>query len=272
MATPGTRRRDLLHPERMAALAAAALPRVPPDLEAVPDELIRAGRQAMACRFEIFLSTRDRSRIMTVHQALDLIQELEGQMTVFRNDSEIAHLNRYAFEATDSCRDRPLRAAAAGSENLSRDRRSLRHDSRSALESLGILPAPGYPSRSGGGRGVLEAGVGSRFLELDPSARNRSLPAPRSGIESGSDRKGVRAGPGRPAVESRKGTEPHSAPRRPQQHFGPREKAPDGNRRSGWKVSIRDPLGRTGPLATVELRNRALSTSGVRRTVLSDRK
>ena len=97
MATPGTRRRDLLHPQRMAALAAAALPRLPSEIEAVPDGLIRAGRQAMACLFEILLSTRDRSRIMTVHRALDLIQELEGQMTVFRDDSEICRLNRRAF-------------------------------------------------------------------------------------------------------------------------------------------------------------------------------
>ena len=67
MATSGTRRRDLLHPQRMAALAAAALPRAASEIESLPEELIRAGRPAMACLFEIILSNRDRSRIMTVH-------------------------------------------------------------------------------------------------------------------------------------------------------------------------------------------------------------
>ena len=260
MATPGTRRRDLLHPERMAALAAAALPRVPSDIEAVPEKLIRAGRQAMACLFEIFVSTRDRSRIMTIHRALDLIQELECQMTVFRDDSEIAHLNRYAFE-------RPIAAETGLFELLRLGARIYRETGGAFDMTAGPLwRAWGFSRRQGAlpdPEAVKEARsqVGSRFLELDPSAgtvrfRRRGLELNLGAIGKGYalDRAG--------RLLKEEGTS------RALLHAGHSSilALGDGPGRElppGWKVSIRDPLGRTGPLATVELRNRALSTSGV---------
>ncbi len=260
MATPGTRRRDLLHPERMAALAAAALPRVPADLEAVPDKLIRAGRPAMACRFEILVSTRHRSRIMTLHRALDLIQELEGQMTVFRDDSEIAHLNRYAFE-------RPIPAETGLFELLRLGTRIYRETGGAFDLTAGPLwKVWGFSRRQGtlpDPEAVEEARsqVGSRFLELDPSAgtvrfRRRGLELNLGAIGKGYalDRAG--------RLLKQEGTS------RALLHAGHSSilalgEGPGRESPPGWKVSIRDPLGRTGPLATVELRNRALSTSGV---------
>ena len=260
MAPPGTRRRDLLNPERMAALAAAALPRVPAEIEAVPDELIRAGRPAMACLFEIFLSTRYRSRIMTVHKALDLIQELEGQMTVFRDDSEVAHLNRCAFE-------RPVRAETGLFELLTLGTR-IHRETGGAFDMTagplwkvwgfyrrqGTLPDPAAVEQA-------RSRVGSRFLELDPSAgtvrfRRRGLELNLGAIGKGYalDRAGrllKEAGLSHALLHAG-----HSSILALGE--GPGSESPPG-----WKVSIRDPLGRAGPLATVQLSNRALSTSGV---------
>lgn len=259
MASPGTRRRDLLHPERMAALAAAALPRVPADIEAVPDELIRAGRPAMACLFEIFLSTRDRSRIMTVHRALDLVQELEGQMTVFRDDSEIAHLNRSAFE-------RPISTETGLFELLRLGARIHRETGGAFDLTAGPLwKAWGFSRRQGtlpDPEAIEKARsrVGSRFLELNPSTgtvrfRRRGLELNLGAIGKGYalDRAGRRLkeeGIGRALLHA---------------GYSSMLALGDGPGKGpspGWKVSIRDPLGRTGPLATVQLRNRALSTSG----------
>lgn len=260
MVTPGTRRRDLLHPERMAALAAAALPRVPSDFEAVPDELIRAGRPAMACLFEIFLPTRDRSRIMTVHRALDLIQELEGQMTVFRDDSEVALLNRRAFE-------HPV-AAESGLFELLRLGARISRETGGAFDMTAgpLWKVWGFARRRGAvpePKAVEKARsrVGSCFLELDPSAgtvrfRRRGLELNLGAIGKGYalDRAGrllKREGLGSALLHAG-----HSSILALGE--GPEKESP-----SGWKVSIRDPLARNGPLATVQLRNRALSTSGV---------
>ncbi len=260
MATSGTRRRDLLHPQRMAALAAAALPRAASEIESLPEELIRAGRPAMACLFEIILSNRDRSRIMTVHRALDLIQELEGQMTVFRDDSEINRLNRSAF-------DRPV-PAETGLFQL------LRLGARISSETGGAFDMTAGPLWKVWGfsrrRGALpdpeavekaRSRVGSRFLELDESAgtvrfRRRGLELNLGAIGKGYalDRAG--------RLLRREGMS------RALLHAGYSSilalgEGPGKESSSGWKVSIRDPSGRTGPLATVQLRNRALSTSGV---------
>lgn len=259
MATSGTRRRDLLHPERMAALAAAALPRVPAEIEAVPDELIRAGRPAMACHFEILLSTRYRSQIMTVHRALDLIQELEAQLTVFRDDSEIAQLNRCAF-------DRPIPAEAGLFELLRLGTRIYRETGGAFDLTAGPLWKVWGFSRRQGTLPEPEAvegarsRVGSCFLELEPSAgtvrfRRRGLELNLGAIGKGYalDRAGRQlqeAGLSRALLHAG-----HSSILALGE--GPGRESP------GWKVSIRDPLGRTGPLATVQLRNRALSTSGV---------
>ena len=260
MATPGTRRRDLLHPERMAALAAAALPRVPPDIEAGPDELIRAGRPAMACVFEIFLSTRDRSRIMTAHRALDLIQELEGQMTVFRDDSEIAHLNRCAFE-------RPVPAETGLFELLRLGARIYRETGGAFDLTAGPLwKVWGFSRRQGtlpDAEAVARARsrVGSRYLELDASAG--TVRFQRRGLELnlGAIGKGY-------ALDRAGQMLKEEGLNRALLHAGYSSilalgEGPGRGSSSGWKVSIRDPLGRTGPLATLGLRNRALSTSGV---------
>src|SRR5207247_8685521 len=55
------------------------------------------GREAMACQFQIFLRPRDGSFVPAVHEALNEIDRLERQMTVYRDDSEICLLNRTAF-------------------------------------------------------------------------------------------------------------------------------------------------------------------------------
>jgi FAD:protein FMN transferase len=50
----------------------------------------------MACRFEITLPSNDQSDISAANEALNLIDRLEDQMTVFRETSEISHINRNA--------------------------------------------------------------------------------------------------------------------------------------------------------------------------------
>jgi hypothetical protein len=50
--------------------------------------VVSAGREAMACHFEVRFSTRDRSKIGVVQDGLDEIDRLEGVMSAYRDDSE----------------------------------------------------------------------------------------------------------------------------------------------------------------------------------------
>jgi thiamine biosynthesis lipoprotein len=59
--------------------------------------LVQLGRRAMACRFEAYLNAGQYPHAtQTVLEALDLVDQLEAQMTVYRDSSELANINRLA--------------------------------------------------------------------------------------------------------------------------------------------------------------------------------
>jgi len=73
-----------------------------PELDTpVADYWIRVRRQAMACRFEVVLSGEDGAHLPAARAALDVVEDLEAQLTVFRDTSEVVRLNRRA--ARESC-------------------------------------------------------------------------------------------------------------------------------------------------------------------------
>ncbi len=62
-----------------------------------PGYYLIVGRPAMACQFQVFLRPDDRGFVSAVHAALDEVDQLEQQMSVYREDSELSILNRAAF-------------------------------------------------------------------------------------------------------------------------------------------------------------------------------
>ncbi len=61
--------------------------------------LMQISRRAMATDFEIFLNAQQHGRATeSALQALDLVEELEGQMTVYRPHSEVMGINRRAAD------------------------------------------------------------------------------------------------------------------------------------------------------------------------------
>src|SRR5690242_659267 len=67
-----------------------------------PDEfsLIRVSRRAMATTFEVAIPVGLlRDAVSAAEDALDLIDQLEDQMTVFRDHSEVSRLNASAADA-----------------------------------------------------------------------------------------------------------------------------------------------------------------------------
>lgn len=84
---------------RFLSAPAAAIAAVADEPEVLPGEfaLVRVSRRAMATTFEIALPCGShRDAISAASDALDLIDELEDQMTVYRDHSEVSRLNQTA--------------------------------------------------------------------------------------------------------------------------------------------------------------------------------
>lgn len=65
-----------------------------------PPPLVEIGRKAMACEFHVYLNIADRGQADHAVAALDLVDRLEEQLSVYREESELSRINRLAFERT----------------------------------------------------------------------------------------------------------------------------------------------------------------------------
>ena len=90
--------RQQLAPVALAGLGIAGLkPRLrEKHAEPAQGELVSLSRIAMACRWEIMLPADDEGALPAAQAALELVGDLERQMSVFREDSEISAINRRA--------------------------------------------------------------------------------------------------------------------------------------------------------------------------------
>ena len=100
-----TTRRDFLSGKGAAKAIGDALaappPALPPPTSVVGvqtgSHLLSVSREAMACLFEIvFDAATYQDRTEAAVAALDLVERLEDQLTVYRDTSEISHINRHA--------------------------------------------------------------------------------------------------------------------------------------------------------------------------------
>ncbi len=66
--------------------------------EHLEPRLLCCRRRAMACDFEFRIPDSERRHLDAVQATLDLVDRLEGQMSVFRDDSEISRINRLAHQ------------------------------------------------------------------------------------------------------------------------------------------------------------------------------
>jgi thiamine biosynthesis lipoprotein len=82
----------LPRPEQVSADEVASRDVLPPS-----PLVMKLGRRAMGCEFEVIIDPR-RSPLAAeaAEQALDLMDELESQLSVYRDDSEISRINRTA--------------------------------------------------------------------------------------------------------------------------------------------------------------------------------
>jgi thiamine biosynthesis lipoprotein len=269
-------RRDFLRGRSATDAMADAVENALPDADkqsdkastAVPGYLLQVSRRAMACEFQVSLRAGQyENGTETALEALDLVERLEAQMSVFREDSEIRGLNRSAAVE-------PVGVEAGLFELIQLSLR-LHEETDGALD---ITAGPlwevwGFARREGTVPSQQQLDdalklVDSRMVELDPAAKTVHFKRPGMKLNLGSIGKGYALDRccrllmdegindflfhgGQSSVVARG----HSTPTPTDQS----KELP-----APWIVGIRHPLRPDRRIAEICLRDRALSTSGAR--------
>ena len=120
---------------------------------AAPADLLRVHRPAMGSFFEVRLGAQVPGAVDLASRALDLIDELEAQLTVYRDDSEVSRLNATAHLGPVAVEPGLFGLLERAVELSRADRRGLRRDGGGPLGGLGVRPrAEAGPRRRDAGR------------------------------------------------------------------------------------------------------------------------
>ncbi|WP_110173480.1 FAD:protein FMN transferase [Luteitalea pratensis] len=215
---------------------------------------IHVHRRAMACRFEVTLAAADRAFVPAALTALDEIDRLEHELSVFIATSAISELNRNAA-------DRAV-AVPAGVAELLMDCQRVHRDTDGAFDLTttplsrcwGFLGRePRVPQRAAIEEARRQVGFGAVHVSSDPPAVAFSRP----GIEVnlGAVGKGY-------ALDCAASVLRDSGVHHALLSAGGSSIVAMGGRGAGWVVDVVSPLRPGQPIATLSLRNAALGTSG----------
>jgi FAD:protein FMN transferase len=222
-------------------------------------ELVRAHRPAMGSYFEVRLPAGTPGAVDLACRALDLIDALEAQLTVYRDDSEVSRLN-----ATAHCGpvevERGLFGLLELAVSLSRETQGAYDVTAGALsEAWGFVKGP---KRVPDEPTLADARdrTGWHHLRLDPERRSVAFDREGVRINLGSIGKGYAIDR---AVDLIRG---HWWPTSALVHGGQSSlyalgSAP-GLLGGRWEIALRNPFEPETPLGTLRLRNRGLGTSG----------
>jgi FAD:protein FMN transferase len=263
-ATPRSTRREFLQGQAAADALADVI--APADLDsgasppAEPAYLLHVSRRAMACTFELFFNVGQYPHATEAAlAALDLVDRLEDQLSVYREHSEISQLNRLAGQHAI-----PLERALFD---------LLVQASRLCVQTAGaydITAAPlseawGFTRRNGAvpaAEMLAEAlaRVGGQFMQLDEASSSVHFARPGLKVNLGSIGKGY-------ALDRCADLLAETGIHDFLLHGGNSSVLARGAHGSlapqqGWAVGVRNPLRPDRRLGQVFLRDRALATSG----------
>ncbi len=230
----------------------------PASVEAVGYHLVRVSRRAMATTFEVAIPQGSHPQaIAAAEDALDLIDELEDQMTVFREASEMSRINETAakqpFGVEVNLFELFQRCAAWTRET----------DGAFDIATGAVTKAWGFFRREGAvptPRALNEAmaRTGMRHVILNAANQTIKYRAPGLELNLGAVGKGYALDRAGELLRSRWGI------RSALLHGGTSSvlaiNHPPGEPR-GWGVRLRHPSGNEKSLGTVYLRDRGLGTS-----------
>jgi len=213
-------------------------------------------RPAMACRFEATLPLRDRAGVRVAQNALDEIDRLEQQLTIFRENSEVSFINRNA--ASSAVHVEPsLFALLALCQELWRETGGAFDITSGPLSRCwGFLRRQGRIPEPDEIEAAKEL-VGSDKLLLDNESG--AIRFARQGVEInlGSIGKGYALDRVAATMSNRVQTALLSAGSSSLRAVGSGERGHDG-----WVVGARHPRDKDRRLAVLRLRDAAMSTSG----------
>ena len=216
-------------------------------------------RRAMACEFEVQMAAaRNDDSMRHVFAGLDLVEALEAQLTVYRDDSEVVQINRIA--ATEAA---PVERRLFG---LLERAQQLHHATDGALDitSGPLSEAWGFSRREGRvpSDEQIEAArqiVGMQHITLDPDQQTISFGRPGMSINLNSLGKGYALDRMAELLASND-VDDYLI------HGGKSSVLVRGDQpgavEPGWRVGVRHPLRPDERMAELTLRNQALSTSG----------
>jgi len=143
--------------------------------------LTQISREAMACEFEVLLDARKYpAGPDAAVEALDLVESLESQLTVYRETSEISRLNQRAFEQPVVVEERLFELLVRAKEIWTATGGAFDITSGAMTKIWGFYRRQGKMPGEAEVAGALTK-VGSQHLELD--VRERSVRFLVSGLE-----------------------------------------------------------------------------------------
>lgn len=252
-------RREFLQGRAAADALVSALDTPEADLALVAPRsslLVSVRRRAMACEFEVQLAARCDDAMEHVLEALDLVEVLEDQMTVYRDDSEVIRINRRAVDGPVPVEPR-LFALFQLAARLHRETHRAFDITSGPLSDVW-----GFSRRAGRWPGDAELsaaveGVGMDQVELDTSGQTIVFRRPGVSVNLNSIGKGY-ALDRMAELLAERGVNDFLL------HGGRSSVLARGNTPSaaGWSIGLRHPLRPAERLGEVVLRDQALATSG----------
>ncbi len=232
---------------------------VAPCISSVREPLIEIGRRAMACQFQVLLNAGDGPAAQEAAlEALDLVDQVEDQLTVYRHRSEVSQLN--AVAAT-----RPVKVDDCLFELIQRSWLLYRETEGAFDITAGpLVKLWGFYRREGRVPGDQELAdvldrTGSEWIELDADAG--TVHFLREGVELNFGAIGKGYALDRAAERLRE-----AGVRDFLFHGGNSSVLAVGSRAGvaggGWIVGVGHPLRPDVRLAEIRLRDRAIGTSG----------
>ena len=214
---------------------------------------LRLQRRAMACRFEITLDQDDAACVPAAQAALNEVDAIEAQLTVFRETSAVAELNRRAGSGDAAC-NANLFALLARCRELSDDT-----DGAFDITSTPLSRCWGFLRREGRLPAEHEidrarAMVGMRKVRLDREHSTVKFLEPGVELNLGAIGKGY-------ALDRVAAFVSAAGVHHALLSAGQSSVLAIGGRGRGWPIDIVSPR-RVGAIARVWLRDAALGTSG----------
>lgn len=222
-------------------------------------QLLSASRPAMGSFFEVKLPASYPGAMSLADAALDLIEEIESRLTIYRPDSLISRLNAAAHAAPFPVDPETFTLIERAAEIGARTSGAYDLACGALSQAWGFVHGPKRVPDAETLQAARECS-GFRHVRLDSTARTLSFDRPGVVLNFGAIGKGYAVDR---AVELiQQAPWPLSALVHASQSSVYALGSPPGRFGGRWPIALRNPINPDRPLGTLWLRNRALGTSG----------